>query len=104
MEKRSAPHKDFRFWYYSPEGEGMTFFRTADDRDEYAKKDMCGYLDDEWAEEVEWCCAGEVSHFAQQIDREERPTDPVTAEDENWPDGIDYKCNYALLPLGANYY
>jgi hypothetical protein len=102
MEKRSAPHKDFRFWYYSPEGEGMTFFRTAENRDEYARKDMSGYLDGEWAEEVEWCCAGEMTHLAQQTDRKDRPTDQEELEEENWPEGIDYQCNYALLPLGAN--
>lgn len=99
METKDTPNKDFRFWYYSPGGNGLVFFRTEDDRSAYAKEDIEEHLDYTWAEEVEFCCAGEVTHIVQPTEVEHRPADEQEAEEESWPEGADIRCNYALLPI-----
>lgn len=102
---RSTPHPEYPFWLYSPECDGVTFWRTAKERDDYAKKDIDTYLDgNEWLEEVEGICAGVCTHRVEACD----VIKPVGVIDEDgcdevgeyWPsDFVASKCNYALMPI-----
>ena len=110
MEKpdvKHRPHPEYRYWLYDPEGDGMTYYRTKEARDSAAKQAIDCYLEDGWAEEVELVSAGEVTHFAQVLNKTMRPSDEDLEDgcDENgldWPDGMDWRGNYALEPLTPN--
>lgn len=110
MEKRDMkhrPHPDYRYWLYDPEGDGMTYYRTKDDRDKAGKEAVDAYLEDGWADEVEYVAAGEVTHFAQVLDKTMRPAAEDLDEgcDDDgmyWPEGMDWRGNYALEPLTPN--
>jgi hypothetical protein len=104
---RYEPDHEHRFWCYSPEGDGFTFWRTTEDRDAYAAKEIRTYLDNnEWSEEVEGVIGGVVTHITQAIDIQQ----PQGELDEDGYDEIGEgpfpepdckRCNYALLPLPA---
>ena len=72
---RSFPSAEYRYFLYEPEGDGMVYFSTESDRDEYAGSALQGYLDEEWSEEIEFIAAGELTHFPQVLDKKMRPTD-----------------------------
>lgn len=101
----SRPSKENRFFLYDPEGDGISFFPTAKERDEYAAKIIPDYCDDTWSEEVEFVIAGEVTHTAQEVDRVDRPPEDQLDENgcdqegEYWPHGWDWRCNYVLKPI-----
>lgn len=85
----------------------MTFWRTAEERDAYAEKEIRAYLDDnEWFEEVEGVLAGVVTHSAQAVNIQ-KPQGSIDedgydeAGDGPWEDPDQVKCNYALMPLPA---
>lgn len=108
MEKRDVmhrPHPEYRYWLYDPEGDGMTYYRTKEARDAAAEQAIGCYLEDEWALEVELVSAGEVTHFAQVLDKTMRPAaedlDDEGCDDDgmDWPEGMDWRGNYALEPL-----
>ena len=106
LEKQYSPHPEFRFWLYDPEGDGMVYYRSAEDRDADAEEAISGYLDDGyWSEEVENVCVGEVTHIASEVNRVNRPDDDQIDEDgcdesgRYWNQDIDYICNYELLPI-----
>jgi len=69
VEKRDVkyhPHTDYIYWLYDPEGDGMTYYRTQEDRDEEGKKAVKSYLSyGEWEDEVRGVAAGTVTHRAQ---------------------------------------
>ena len=99
------PTPEYRFWLYDPEGDGMTYYRTKESRDEAAEQAIGCYLEDGWSPEVEFVSAGEVTHFAQVLDKTMRPADE-DLDDEgcdgdgmDWPDGMAWRGNYALEPL-----
>jgi hypothetical protein len=101
------PDAEYRFFIYDPEGDGFIYFRTVEERDAHQGMVIDGYLDEGWDESVEQVVAGEVTHSAQQVGREERP--PEEQLDEEGCDGegtywgdFSYKCNYALLPIDAD--
>ena len=101
---RRTPSPEHRFWLYSPEGDGLTFWRTAEERDVYAARDIRTYLDDNvWFEEVQDIVAGVVTHAVQAVNVQ-RPVGTLDKdgydEDGNYweqPDGT--KCDYVLMPL-----
>jgi hypothetical protein len=104
---RYTPDHDHRFFCYSPEGDGLTFWATAEERDAYAADEIRTYLDEgEWAEEVKGLFVGGVTHITKAIDIEE-PQGELDEDgyDENgdgpWPSPHCTRCNYALLPLPA---
>lgn len=99
IEYRHQASAEFRFFAYDPEGDGFTFYRSAEDRDAALSGIINEYLDEHWSEEVENVCAGEVTHIAKQVDREERPSDPAKIEEEGWPPDCDYRCNYVAAPI-----
>lgn len=106
IERKYWPHPEFRFWLYSSEGEGVVFFRTAEDRETYAKEEIKHYLDgDGWSDEVTGVCGGVVTHAAVQVDRQDRPDDideeGIAPDGTYWEPGVTYRCDYALKPVAA---
>ena len=102
---RHTPGKNHRYWCYSPEGDGFTFWATAKERDDYAEREIRTYLDDnEWFEEVEGVMAGVITDVATAVDIQ-RPVGEIDEEgyDENdegpWEDKDQIRCNYQLRPL-----
>lgn len=100
---QSNPSAEFRFFLYEPEGDEFTYFSSPEDRDEYAKGAIAGYLDDGWIEDVEQVIAGEITHTTQQTQRVERPAeideDGHDQDGNYWDSDWDYKCHYELLPI-----
>lgn len=108
MEKRDMkyrPHPDYRYWLYNPEGDGMTYYRTKEDRDKAGAEAVAAYLDDGWTEEVEYVAAGEVTHSAQCLNKKQRPDDideeGCDGEGTYWGD-FTWIGNYALEPMVPN--
>jgi hypothetical protein len=107
LDVKFRPHKEYRFWLYDPEGDGMTYYRTEEARDEAAKTAIANYLEDgEWWDEVEGVVAGEVTHAAQEVDVLMRPTDldeeDCDGEGIYWGPDMDKRCNYALVSMSPN--
>lgn len=108
IDMKHRPSAEYRYWLYDPEGDGMVYFRSAAERDKRASAVIESYLDEEWAEEVELVAAGELTHFAQLIDRQLRPADEDLDEDmcdgegTSWPEGMAWRGNYTLAPLNAS--
>lgn len=106
VEKRWQPCAEFRFWLYDPEGDGMVYFRSAEERDAAAEDAIQDYVGDGWSEEVERVAAGEVTHVATQTDRVDRQgaldEDGNDEAGEYWgSDEFEHKCSYKLLPIAA---
>jgi hypothetical protein len=100
------PHPEYRFWLFDPDGDGMTFYRTAAERDEAAELTIAAYLDDGcWSEEVERVCAGEVTHTAQVLNKTMRPDDldeeGFDGEGTYWEPDMEWRGNYKLEPIEA---
>ena len=98
------PHPEYRYWLNDPEGDGLTYYRPQEARDAAAERAIGCYLDDGWAPEVEYVSAGEVTHFAQVLNKTMRPADEdlengYDDDGMDWPDGMDWRGNYALEPL-----
>jgi len=107
-EKSGAPSADRRFWLYDPEGDGMTYYRTREARDADAAEAIKGYnlINEGWMEEVEFVAAGELTHFAQCLDKKHRPEtldEEGLDEDGTWWDADwEWMGNYAMEPLLPN--
>jgi hypothetical protein len=88
MEKRIVkyhPHPDYRYWLYDPEGDGMTYYRTQEDRDNAGKQAVEMYLSDgEWDDQVERVTAGMVTHYAQLINKEQQPDNLENEGCDDW--------------------
>lgn len=99
----SRPSAEYRYWLYDPE-DGIHFYRTAEDRDADARGAIQLYLGDDWNEDVTGVCGGEVHLMAQQVDRQEKPTDDqeAIAEWNNLYGEAGYLCNYVLRPLAPS--
>ena len=109
-----APSPEYRFWVYDCNGDGMSYFKDAHQRDCYAEEVVEHYLDEDgWSEDVTGCCCGEVTAFAQQVDVHKRPPDSETEDDGGvdeegcdgegryWPPDVTEICNYKMLPIDA---
>jgi hypothetical protein len=104
---KRSPDAEHTFWVYSPEGDGMTFWKTEQERNDYTEREIKSYLDDrawnEWIEEVEWVCAGVVTHRAKAVDIMcrvgELDDEGYDENDEYWEAEAEIKCNYALRPI-----
>jgi len=96
LDMKHRPSAEYRYWLYDPEGDGMVYFRTQTERDKQAARAIDAYLDDGWADEVELVAAGELTHFAQVLDKQMRPADEDLDEDwydgecTAWPEGMDW--------------
>lgn len=99
---------DHIYWLYDPEGDGMMFFATEQERDDAAHDVIRdGYLDDCWSEEVTAVCAGVVTHIATETNRIDKPPASELNEDSEdeegnyWPPDWDYQCDYELISVGG---
>lgn len=104
MGNRYCPDAEHRYFIYDPEGDGLSYFPTAEERDAASKKIIAAYSDHEgWSEEVEQVIAGEVTHKATACYIQQRPA----TLDENgcdeagvyWDVEAEIRCNYKLLEL-----
>ena len=100
-----TPSSTHFYGLYDPEGDGITFYKSAAERDEAAEETIQNYLSDgEWWEEVTGVFAFVVTHCATQIDVVspvgEIDEDGCDEAGEDWSNtNCDYKCNYALKPF-----
>jgi hypothetical protein len=105
---RSTPSATYRFGLYDPLGDGVVFYKTAEDRDKAAEIAIEGYLDDvEWDEGVKGILAFDVTHRVSEVDILERKgeldDDGYDENGEHWPSSeVDMKCNYRLMPISDN--
>jgi hypothetical protein len=97
---KTSPDKDHIFGLSCPYN-GLTFYATAEERDEAAKDTIQDHLQEgEWSEDVGDVFAFTVTHKATQVDAK-HPEGELDEEgcDENgdyWPSDVDFTCNYAL--------
>lgn len=99
---------EYPYFVLDPEGDGMTYFATKQERDDYAEKCIKNYLDsDGWDDLVAHVVAGKIDSSAQRYDVEERP--PETEIDEDgldqegryWDPDTKYLCKYRMTALDA---
>lgn len=97
--------KETPYFVLDPDGDGMSYFGSEEERDKFAKACIRLYLDDGWDENVIHVLGGKVTHRATQVNREDRPDDVEIDEDgvdlegNHWDGDMEYKCNYELKPL-----
>lgn len=101
-------HWDFKkekpYFVLDPDGEGLSYFATEKERDEYSEECIDNYLDDGWDENVIHVLGGKITHLATEINRIDRP-DAINGvgfdcDGNYWKDAdVAYKCNYKLLPI-----
>ena len=102
---RSTPSTTHLYGLYDPDGEGVTFHKSQEDRDAYAKKLIEEYLTEgEWNEEVTQVFAFVVTDRATAVNIIERKgeldDDGYDENDEYWQShDVDYKCDYELRPF-----
>jgi hypothetical protein len=106
---KRCPTKEYRFFLYDPEGDGMTYYRDKDQRDKDAKSAIAQYLDcGEWVEEVKCVCVGEVTALAGKTNVTPRPPaeeideDGCDLEGEYWDGDCIERCNYELVGLASS--
>lgn len=101
------PSPDYPFFLFDPEGDGMTYFRTREDRDAAAHDAIQGYLDDGWSEEVTRVVAGDVTHHTVARGVEFCPLQHEFDSQDEYYDALgdfggsefDWKGRYELAPL-----
>lgn len=103
------PTPEYRFFLHDPEGDGMRYYRTAEERNADAEDTIQGYLDDCWSESVVQVVAGEITHHAVAKNVELRPRREDFDSDEDHVQALceegfsghdgDYSCNYVLAPI-----
>lgn len=80
---------DKKYFVYDPE-DGISFYKTIEERDKAAKEAIETYLDDgEWYEGVETIIAGEITHKVKPTNVIYRPEDHELDDD-----GCDSECVY----------
>lgn len=103
MNKFDSKHyatKEYRYWCFSPETDGLLFFKDKAERDRYAAAEIEACLDSEgWAEWTDQICCGEVTHLTVKTDVQQRPATQEEREEVNWNDDFDEICNYKLTPI-----
>ncbi len=105
---KSAPHsdygyipsKDHQWFFYDPEGDGMTFCKTEEEALSGADQAILQSLDECWSECVDQICYGKIVQAAAQVDRVDRPenvgADGYTPDGVHWPQDCELMCNYRL--------
>lgn len=101
---KSNPSTEYRFFLYCP-NDGLTFWRTEEDRDKAGRDLIEEYLSDgEWNDQIDLISAGTVTHHVVEVDRKERvgelDDDGYDEAGEYWASNeYDYACNHELRPL-----
>ena len=99
------PSKEFRFFLYDPEGEGLMYYDSKEERDVYADKCIAEYRDDYdgWCEWVEYLSIGEVTHYPQVTNKQERPLEldenQCDSKGNHWSDDVEWFGNYTMEPV-----
>lgn len=105
------PSPNYRFFMFDPEGDGLLFFRTEEERDAVADVRIQQYLaDDGWLESVEDVFTGYVTGHAVPADVEFLPLRWEFEADEAYQaaqdelgfyevDDHDHRCNYRLADI-----
>ena len=102
---RYTPSSTHLYGLYDPDGDGITFYKSAAERDEAAEETIRSYLSDgEWCDDVTNVFAFVVTHSATEVDVVqpvgEIDEDGCDEAGEDWSNtNCDYKCNYALKPF-----
>ncbi|AYN21627.1 hypothetical protein [Alcaligenes aquatilis] len=109
IDSKHYPSPEYRFFLHDPEGDGMRYYRTAEERNADAEDAIQGYLDDCWSEGVAQVVAGEITHHAVAKNVELRPEREDFESDEAHEHALsdlgfsgndwDYVCNYELAPI-----
>jgi hypothetical protein len=106
IDHKYKPDAEYRYFLYDPEGDGMTYYKTSKDRDNAAAEAIGNCLDTDgsWSEETDRIVAGEVTHQATMVDKQV-PEGKIDEDGEDeagtfWSPGIDYMCNYEMVPIG----
>jgi hypothetical protein len=103
---KSSPSIEYRFFLYCP-NDGLTFYRTEEERDKAARDLIEDYLSDgEWNDEVTMINAGVVTHHVAEVDRKDRvgklDDDGYDEAGEYWASTeYDYACNHELRPFAS---
>lgn len=104
-ENSYFPSSEYRYWLYDPEGDGMVYFNSVAARDKNAESCVQGYLDYAWDETVENIACGEVTHFAQCLNKQLRPDDidedGCDEEGIYWPEEMAWRGNYKMEPIST---
>lgn len=101
---KQSPCQEYRFFLYDP-NDGLTFWKTEQQRDQAAKDAIDCYLDDNgWDEDVTRISAGMVTHRAAEINVIDRvgelDEDGYDEAGEYWDsDEFERKCGYELQPF-----
>lgn len=103
------PTPEYRFFLCVPDGDGMRYYRTIENRDADAADAIQGYLDDGWSEDVTNVVAGEVTHHTVARNVELRALREDFDNDEDYEQSLSedgfsgndysYRCNYVLAPI-----
>ncbi|WP_406611868.1 hypothetical protein [Alcaligenes aquatilis] len=103
------PTPEYRFFLHDPEGDGMRYFKSSEDRDTYAAATIQAYLDDCWSEDVVRVVAGEITHHAVPKNVALRPKREDFESDEEHGQSLSdegfsgndwhYSCDYELAPI-----
>ena len=106
--RRSTPDTDHRFGLCDQNWEGLTFHKTAEDRDAHAKKVIKEYIssEGEWCDDVAGVFAFFVTHVATATNIKEKrgklDDDGYDEEGNYWQSTeFDYTCNYELQEFPA---
>lgn len=109
IDSKHYPTPEYRFFLHDPEGDGMRYFKSSEDRDTYAAATIQAYLDDCWSEEVVQVVAGEITHHVVAKNVKLRPKREDFESDEAHEHALsdlgfsgndwDYTCNYELAPI-----
>ena len=85
------------FLFLDPEGDGLSYFNTPKERDEYANLAIQKYLNEgEWSEDVFGVIGGIITHRAAPVNLVKRPHDSELDEG-NYDFESRHDCK--LLPL-----
>ena len=104
---QGCPTKEYRYFLHDPEGHGLIYFKSTDDRDAEAKKAIKDYMSDYdgWSEDVELVCVGEVTHIVTKTNVIKRPPDDEIDEEgcdgegNYWDADWSEMCNYELKKI-----
>jgi hypothetical protein len=100
------PTKEYIYWVYDANGDGFSFFKTEEERDEYATNEIFpSYLDGGfWYSDIESCIFGGVlTHQASKTNIQtpvgEIDEDGYDEDGEYWEDDMKFRCNYELKEI-----
>ncbi len=104
IEKSYNPKIGFDFFYSDPHGDGFVYFKSEQERDKAANDAISDYLQDGWANEVEYVTVGKITGVTAKVDVTIRPTqldeDNCDEAGVYWDPDWDYNGNYELKPVG----